>query len=498
MISFLSRRARDGKREPDGARHAARFCAEALESRTLLSVGLGATAQLKLLSTAGTAQSPVYHYDITLTDTGTTNIGSFWFAWVPGADFLDSTPSAATSPAGWGNPGGAPNIIAASSFDGASIQWIAGSNIITPGHSLSGFDFTTTDSPAALAGFSTTHPTSHAMTSFVYSGGLFSDLGFQFTVSPIVAGPIANKLAIASQPLTQTAGKLLAPIVVDVESGANSIINTDSSKVTVSIAGGPSGFGAGSSNVATANKGVAMFNNLKLNTAGTYTLKFTDGTLTSALSKTITIVPGLATKLAFAPQPLSGTAGKALTPAVMVKVEDAFNNVVTANTSAVKLTLSSGPTGATLTGILAANAVKGIASFANVSMKIAGGYRLKATDGLLPAATSGTITIAPTAAAKLVITQQPLTGKAGIALLPAVVVKIEDAFGNVAIGNTSIVSLAISAGPAGAIVGGAKQVHAVKGVATFSNVTLSKAGKYALKALDGALALAMSKQIVVS
>ena len=33
-----------------------------------------------------------YRYTITLKDTGTTPIGTFWFAWVPGEDFLPSKP----------------------------------------------------------------------------------------------------------------------------------------------------------------------------------------------------------------------------------------------------------------------------------------------------------------------------------------------------------------------------------------------------------------------
>ena len=32
-------------------------------------------------------------------------------------------------------------------FDGSAIEWVAGSNKITPGQSLSGFSFTSTDSP---------------------------------------------------------------------------------------------------------------------------------------------------------------------------------------------------------------------------------------------------------------------------------------------------------------------------------------------------------------
>ena len=42
-----------------------------------------------------------YQYTVMLDDTGSTTIGTFWFAWVPGEDFLDTKPSSVTAPAGW-------------------------------------------------------------------------------------------------------------------------------------------------------------------------------------------------------------------------------------------------------------------------------------------------------------------------------------------------------------------------------------------------------------
>ena len=47
------------------------------------------------------AVAGVYDYSLTLNNTGTTNIGEFWFAWIPGAGFLSVVPSAVGSPAGW-------------------------------------------------------------------------------------------------------------------------------------------------------------------------------------------------------------------------------------------------------------------------------------------------------------------------------------------------------------------------------------------------------------
>src|SRR5579871_3126942 len=62
-----------------------------------------------------TQPSPgVYDYDLTLNNTGTTDIGTFWFAWIPGANFMTVTPTDIVSPAGW----------TATVIAGASIQWV--------------------------------------------------------------------------------------------------------------------------------------------------------------------------------------------------------------------------------------------------------------------------------------------------------------------------------------------------------------------------------------
>lgn len=188
---------------------------EALEPRVLLSES--ATAQINLVSTTGTSTAPIYHYDITVTDTGTTNVGTFWFGWIPDEDFLPSVPSAVSNPTGWNNTlTGSHN-----SSDGTAIEWVASSNAITPGQSLSGFDFTTTDSPSVLGAVSPSHPAYPATTSFVYSGAAFSDAGFQFVASPPVQTTASTTTVSSSSP-SATAGTsvILSATVASVSGGA--------------------------------------------------------------------------------------------------------------------------------------------------------------------------------------------------------------------------------------------------------------------------------------
>jgi hypothetical protein len=115
-----------------------------------------------------------YNYAITVSDTGTTPIGTFWFSWVPGQGYLPDLPSP-VAPTGWSAhlTDGPPPA------DGYSIQWVAGQGAaLQPGQSLGGLAFTTVTSPSTLFAPSTIHPSTPVTTTVVYSGGPFSDAGF--------------------------------------------------------------------------------------------------------------------------------------------------------------------------------------------------------------------------------------------------------------------------------------------------------------------------------
>ena len=120
-------------------------------------------------------------YTVTLDDIGSTTIDTFWFAWVPGQDFLDSMPSSVTAPAGWTD-----NITNAGSNDGFAIQWSASSpsSDLQSGSSLTGFSFVSSQPPSSLFGDFKFFPGTPELTSFVYSGAQFSDAGSQFLVEP--------------------------------------------------------------------------------------------------------------------------------------------------------------------------------------------------------------------------------------------------------------------------------------------------------------------------
>ena len=115
-----------------------------------------------------------YQYDITLNDIGTTNIETFWFAWVPGSGFLASDPSNILNPSGWNG----------SVFDTYSIQWTTTTAPLVSGDSLTGFQFNSTDTPTEIFGQSVAFPAYAVGTSFVYAGTPFSTPSLQFVATP--------------------------------------------------------------------------------------------------------------------------------------------------------------------------------------------------------------------------------------------------------------------------------------------------------------------------
>jgi hypothetical protein len=105
--------------------------------------GDGASAVLSASPSSGG-----YLDSITLTDTGSTNIGSFWFSWLPGIDYMSVSPTNVQMPSGWSEA-----ITNTGPGDGYAIEWINQSGpALTPTNSLGGFTFNTTLPPSDFNG----------------------------------------------------------------------------------------------------------------------------------------------------------------------------------------------------------------------------------------------------------------------------------------------------------------------------------------------------------
>ena len=238
---------------------------------------------------------------------------------------------------------------------------------------------------------------------------------------------------------------------------------------------------------------MATFSGVSINKAGTgYTLTATSSGLTSATSTAFNVTVGAAAKLAFGTQP-SATAGGVAIPTFTVLVQDAGGNTVTASTAAITIAIGTNPSGGALSGTLTHAAVAGVATFSGVSIDKAGtAYTLTATSSGLTSATSTAFNVTVGATGKLAFGTQPSATTAGVAI-PDFTVQVEDAGGNLITASTASITIAIGNNPSGGALSGTLTHAAVAGVATFSGVSINKAGNpYTLTATSSGLASATS------
>jgi hypothetical protein len=153
------------------------------------------------------------------------------------------------------------------------------------------------------------------------------------------------------------------------------------------------------------DQGVHSFS-VTLKSAGNQTVTVTD-TANSATtgSATVAVTPAAASTLVFGQQPTNTAVGAAITPAVTVRVLDAYGNLVTGdNTDQVTVALGSNPGGGTLGGTTTVTVSGGVATFGNLSINNAGtGYTLTAASGSLTGATSAGFNITSTSGSGNVI-----------------------------------------------------------------------------------------------
>jgi hypothetical protein len=104
-------------------------------------------------------------YSITLHNNSTAGetFSTFWFAWLPGQDYMGVPPTNVMAPAGW-----TPNITHGGGADGYAIMFNA-SPAMAAGTTVSGFTFQSTSTLADLRGNSVFYPSRPVTTSQVFS-----------------------------------------------------------------------------------------------------------------------------------------------------------------------------------------------------------------------------------------------------------------------------------------------------------------------------------------
>jgi len=194
---------------------------------------------------------------------------------------------------------------------------------------------------------------------------------------------------------------------------------------------------------------------------------------------------GAPSRVVFATQPVSTTAGQ-LIPTVTAAIHDSAGNLVPVTADITIAAILGG--GGTLGGTTTVSAVNGVVSFTDLFINQAGHrYQLEASSAGLAHATSAAFDIRVGPAAALAFVAQPTHTQAGSAIAP-VQVAIQDAAGNTVTTAFAPITLALGANAAGGSLSGNVTAGAVNGVATFANLSIGKAGAgYTLAASSATL-----------
>ncbi len=344
------------------------------------------------------------------------------------------------------------------------------------------------------------------------AGSVGNKVTYTFDLNP------ATQLVFAANgepPMSATAGANFAgplpvsPVVVDAEDIQGNIDPFYEGPVTLSLAIGANGtFPV----TVDAINGVATFNTLAIDTAGTYMLSATSGALTPGTSTSITISAAAPDQLVWTTQPPSEiTVNNVFGTIPTIEVEDQFGNQEFGYTQNVSLALQLNGTGATGDlngpggpGSQTVQAVNGVAMFPGLSITAVGSlYNLVATSQT-PMPNSVTLTSPSTGievvAPVLKVTSQPATPvTAGTPF--QLVVTAYTYLGAVDTAFNDTLVLSVSSGPNPPMNNLPISATASNGVATFSALTsnpviLDTAGPYILQASDSTLNLTVDTSTI--
>jgi hypothetical protein len=310
-----------------------------------------------------------------------------------------------------------------------------------------------------------------------------------------VSAGAASQLVVTSQPPASVVAASGFGLVVAAEDALGNIDPTFGGSVSVALAANPGGATLGRNPTVTAAAGVATFTGLTFHQAAAgYTLAASSGTFSTTTSA-ITVAAAPATHLVVTQQPSASlSAGSAF--ALTIAAEDDWGNVDPTFSAAVSLALASNP--GALRGPLAVTAAGGVATFTGLTLDRTASYTVQATSGSLTAAVTAPITVTAAAATQLAVTVEPpaaVTAGRGFGLAVAA----EDAFGNVDLGYSGSVTIALDRNPGAATLGGTVSGTPTAGVATFSGLTLDKAATgVTLGASSGTLATTSSSAFAVT
>ncbi|MCB9933784.1 MAG: IPT/TIG domain-containing protein [Planctomycetes bacterium] len=326
----------------------------------------------------------------------------------------------------------------------------------------------------------------------VQSGGLFPAESNNINVVP---PPAALSIPLQLQHTEQSYNFSVQVRLIN-RFGSN--VSKSGVPVTLDIQANPGGSSFAPVVQTTNSSGIASFTISIPNPGNGYTLVATSPGLTQATSNAFDIVPpNTLARIAITGMSGTQTAG-VIFNTFSVQLRDGRGQVLTSGTSAVTLSLSTNPTGATLSGTTTVNAVAGIATFTDISVNIAfNAYVIQAAVGpingqaLLNVVAAPVTPPAPTA---IIFTVAPSAAPVDSAF--SVTVKLVDGSGANATAPTPVaVTIGLGANPGGATISGALTLD-VTTSRVFDWIVLDQPGSgYTLTANGGGLVQGLSTAI---
>ncbi len=362
-----------------------------------------------------------------------------------------------------------------------------------------------TVSVTAAGGVVTFNNLSHQVANTITIDFTNSSLASATSSSVAVAPASASRLTIQTQPSAIAVAGQPFPQqpIVRVEDAFGNVRSNDNATVVTASRNAGSGVLQGTTNM-TAVGGVVVFTNLTHSVVTNITIQFASGSLTGAVSTPVAINPGPASRIVFATQPASATAGAAFGVQPALKTQDALGNDSVVGLPGdlnlvLTLTSGSGPLQGATSLNIGTNARNGIASFSGLRIDAAGtNKQLTATVTGMTALTSTLFTVTAAAGDHLTLQSQPSTsGTAGVILAQQPVLRLEDAFGNLLISdNASLVTAGIATG-SGALQGTVTRA-ALGGVVSFTNLSYNVAETITLSFGSGGLNSVVSSNVIIS
>lgn len=326
------------------------------------------------------------------------------------------------------------------------------------------------------------------------ASGLNSATSTQFNS---VSSTGAIRLLFDTQPTQSTAGNSIPQFSVRVADANGNTVGSVAPNVTLSVLSGPT-TSIFSNTDQTAFGGVATFSFTELRTAGTYKLLATSPGFKADSSNAFTVVAATLNKVGFVQQPTSITAGDPFSPVISASFQDQFGNTVTSAVGDIEIGIQNGPGfGTQLVGTRTRSAVNGVVNFTGLTINRAfAGYTLFVQNpgsGLF-ASQSNAFNVNTGPVSTLTLSGEPGNMTAGNTF--SVTAQATDAVGNAITSFSNPITIGLTGGDGTATVVGPNTITPTNGVASFSGLSIEKAGtNYSLTASASGLSTATGTSV---